>query len=137
MKPEPSIRAASVLSYVIGLLTLLSIGPSLAYNLYSGSSFGSLFGPDPSYGDFLGSNPIGRLWGFTGALVFSLAFLTVSALDVVAGYWLGRSLKKGGRLGAIATPFIMAFGIGFVLPLWILVPPIILVLLVMGWKTLR
>ena len=137
VEPDSAIRAASVLSYLIGLGTLLSIGPSLTYNLYYGSSVGSLFGGDPSYGDFLGSNPIGRLWGFAGVVVLGLAFLVVAAAEVVAGHWLGRSLKKGGKLGALATPCIMAFGIGFVLPLWFLVPPVILALLAMGWKTLR
>ncbi len=125
-----------MLSYIIGLGTLLTIGPSLAYDLYYGSSVGSLFG-SPSYGDFLGSNPIGRLWGFAGVVVLGLAFLVISAVEVVAGYWLGRSLQKGGKLGLVLNPCIVAFGIGFVLPGWYLVPPVIVVLLIMGWNSLR
>ena len=71
-KPETSIRAASLLSYITGIGTLLSIGPGLAYNLYTGSSTGALLGMPPSFGDFLGSSPIGIAWGFAGVLVFGL-----------------------------------------------------------------
>src|SRR6266704_4662174 len=67
-----SIRVASVLSYITGIGTLLSIGPGLAYNLYTGSSTGALLGMPPSFGDFLGSSPIGIAWGFAGVLVFGL-----------------------------------------------------------------
>ncbi len=135
-RPVRAIRAASWLSYLIGFGTLLSIGPSLTYNLYTGSSFGSLYGAPPSFGDFLGSNPIGLLLGFAGAVVFGIAFLVAAGVEVLAGYWLGKSLKKGGKLGAILCLCIAGFGIGFVLPGWVLFPSVIMFLLAMGWKTL-
>ncbi|MBI3859060.1 MAG: hypothetical protein HY296_02300 [Thaumarchaeota archaeon] len=136
MKPESAIRAASWLSYIVGFGTLLSIGPGLAYNLYFGSSVGSLFGR-PTYGDFIGSNPIGQLWGFSGALVFGITFLVAAGAEVVTGHWLRKSLKKGGVLGAILAPSIVAFAILFVLPGWFLVTPVLVALLLIGWKTLR
>ena len=92
---------------------------------------------NPSYGDFLGSNPIGRLWGYPGALVFGLAFLVVAALQPVAGFWLGKSLKRGGRLGATLALCVTALSVGFVLPAWVVAGLVTLVLLVVGWKTLR
>jgi len=137
MKLAPTIRAASVLCYIMGIGTLLALGPSLAYDLATGTSTGSLLGIDPSYGDFLGSNPIGRLWGYPGALVFGLAFLVVAALQPVAGFWLGKSLKRGGRLGATLALCVTALSVGFVLPAWVVVGLVTLVLLAVGWKTLQ
>ncbi len=132
-----SIRVASVLSYITGIGTLLSIGPGLAYNLYTGSSTGALLGMPPSFGDFLGSSPIGIAWGFVGVLVFGLVFLSAAVLSTVAGYWLWKSLKKGGKVGAVAALGIIVCAIGFVLPAWLVIVPITLVLLALGWKTLR
>lgn len=135
-KPETSIRVASQLSYITGIGTLLSIGPGLAYNLQTGSSTGALLGMPPSFGDFLGS-PIGIEWGFVGVLVFGLIFLSAAVWSTVAGCWLWKSLKKGGRVGAVAGPGIIVCAIGFVLPAWLVVVPVTLVLLALGWKTLR
>jgi hypothetical protein len=137
MKPVPAIRAASILSYLTGIGTLLAVGPGLAFDLATGTSLGSRFGMNPSYGDYLHSNPIGGLWGFWGALVFGAGFLVVAALQPVAGYWLGRSLKRGGRLGAVLAVCVTAFGLGFVLPAWVPVGPVILILLASAWNTLR
>lgn len=137
MQVATTIRAASILSYVMGIGTLLSLGPSLAYNLVTGTSTGSLFGIDPSYGDFLSSNPIGRFWGYPGALVLGLAFLVVAALQPVAGFWLGKSLKRGGRLGAALALCVTALSIGFVLPAWVAAGLVTVVLLAVGWRTLQ
>ncbi len=135
-KPETSIRVASLLSYITGIGTLLSIGPGLAYNLYTGSSTGALLGMPPSFGDFLGS-PIGIAWGTAGVLVFGLIFLSAAVLSTVAGYWLWKSLRKGGQVGTVAALGIIVCSIGFVLPAWLVIVPITLVLLALGWKTLR
>ena len=137
MKPVGAIRAASIFSYVAGIGTLISVGPPLAYNLATGTSVGSRFGMDPSYGDYLHSNPIGQLWGSSGVVVFGGAFLVVAALQPVAGYWLGKSLKRGGRLGASLAVCESAFGVLFVLPAWVPVAPVMLILLASGWATLR
>ncbi len=48
-----------------------------------------------------------------------------------------KSLKKGGKVGAVAALGISVCAIGFVLPAWLVIVPIILVLLALGWKTLR
>ena len=120
----------------MGIGTLLGLGPSLAYDLATGTSTGSLLGIDPSYGDFLGSNPIGQLWGYPGAVVFGLAFLLVAALQPVSGFWLGKSRKIGGRLGATLALAVMALSIGFVLPAWVVAALVMLVLLAVGWETL-
>jgi hypothetical protein len=137
MQLATTIRAASILSYIMGIGTLLALGPSLAYNLATGNSTGSLLRIDPSYGDFLGSNPIGRLWGYPGALVFGLAFLVVAALQPLAGFWLGKSLKRGGNLGATLALCVTALSVGFVQPAWVVVGLVTLVLLAVGWKTLH
>ena len=137
MQLATTIRAASILSYIMGIGTLLALGPSLAYNLATGTSTGSFLGIDPSYGDFLGSNPIGLLLGYPGALVFGVAFLVVAALQLVAGLWLGKSLKRGGKLGATLALCVTALSVGFVLPAWVVAGPVMLVLLALGWETLQ
>jgi hypothetical protein len=122
---------------VVGVGTLLAIGPGLAYNLFTGESVGSLLGMNPSYGDYLGSNPIGQTWGFAGALIFGAAFLAAAALEIVAGFWLGKSLKRGGRLGVVLALAITALSVGFVLPGWMVVGPILIGLIGAGWRTLH
>ena len=136
VRPEGAIRAASVVFYVTGLLTLLALGPSLVYNLSTGSSVGSLFGPSPDYGDFIGSNWIGQTWGYAGALVFGVILLVLGGAEVVAGYWLSKRSKKGGKLGAILTPPTILLAIGFVLPLWYILPVVWTLLLAIGWEAL-
>jgi membrane protein YqaA with SNARE-associated domain len=70
-------------------------------------------------------------------LVLGGAFLVAAALQPVAGYWLGKSLKRGGRLGASLAVCVRAFGVVFVLPAWVPVAPVMLILLTSGWATLR
>jgi len=135
MKPAPTIRAAAVLFYITGLASLLLTGPSMAYNLLTGKSVGSLLGMNPAFGDYLGANPFGL--SVATAILFGIAMVVTGALGVVAGIWLGKSLKRGGQLGILAALGMTVFGIGLVLPPWILAGPILVVLIRAGWETLR
>lgn len=71
----------------------------------------------------------------TGALLLLFAF--VSALDVLAGYLLWRSAKRGGTLAVALFPVSMLFWVGFVLPGPILIGPLRLLLVASDWKALR
>jgi hypothetical protein len=134
MKPAPTIRAATVLLYITGFGSLLLTGPSMAYNLITGNSVGSLLGMNPAFGDYLGPNPFGL--PVAGAVLFGVAMVATGALSVLAAIWLGKSQKRGGRLGTLSALGMTVFGIGLVLPPWILAGPIVLGLIRLGWETL-
>jgi len=70
-------------------------------------------------------------------VAFGLLFAFVSALELPVGYWLWRSLKKGGKLAVALFPVSMFFWIGFLLPGPMLIGPLRLLLLASGWKALH
>jgi hypothetical protein len=125
MKPVPVIRAASILCYIVGIGTLLGFGPSLAYFAVTGTSLWAKLGGNPAYGVF------------SGVVGFGVVFLVVAALLPVAGYWLGRSERRGGRLGAGLAVVMTALASVLGLPYWIVVVPVILILIAFGWTSLR
>jgi len=61
----------------------------------------------------------------------------VNALEFVAGYWLWKSCKHGGKLGLVLFPAGMIFWIGYALPIIAVIGPLRVLLVVMGWKSLR
>lgn len=60
-----------------------------------------------------------------------------SALDVLAGYWLWKSDRRGGILGLALTPVFMIFAIGWLVPLMLVIGPLRAGLILRGWKELR
>ena len=66
-------------------------------------------------------------WGLVG----------VCALDVLAGIWLWRGRRRGGKLGLAMTPFALALGAGFALPALLLLAPIRAGLVLTEWQSLR
>lgn len=84
--------------------------------------------------------PHGRIYdafGLDVALAAYGLFAAVSMLSVLAGLWLWRARRKGAVLGAITLAVGPVFWYGFGLP----IPPYIavlqLVLIGVGWKSLR
>ena len=67
----------------------------------------------------------------------SLLFQFVNALEVLAGFWLWKSDRKGGRLGLMLLPVGLPFWILFQLPAPLVVGPLRAIALAIGWKTLR
>ncbi len=70
-------------------------------------------------------------------VAFGLVFAFVGALELLVGYWLWGSLKKGGQLAVILFPMSMFFWVGFLLPGPMLIGPLRLLLIASEWKTLR
>jgi hypothetical protein len=92
----------------------------------------------PLIGDVLDdSTPIGMAGGLNTVLVLGIGLVAVSVLDVVAGLWLRRSLKKGGWLGIGLQPFNIFFAYGFGIPALYVLAPIWLILISLGWQSLR
>lgn len=92
----------------------------------------------PLIGDVLDDNtPIGMFGGLNAVLALGAVFVAVSIFGVLAGFWLRRSLKRGGKLGVVLVPLNFFFAVGFGIPILYLLSPLWLVLLVSGWRSLR
>lgn len=84
-----------------------------------------------------GSGPIYETFGIDGVIVGQTLFDILHVLEIVAGFWLWKSLRKGAVLGILTIALGPIFWIGFGLP----IPPIYALLtlpvIVAAWKTLR
>lgn len=75
--------------------------------------------------------------GLDAFVASGLLFVFVSALELLVGYLLWRSLKKGGKLAVVLFPVSMFFWVGFLLPIPILIGLLRLFLIASGWKDLH
>ena len=89
---SPAITAASILYLVFGLGTAASEIPAIAY-MVQNRTFPVVFGI-PLMGSWF-SERLGIDFTIRAAIVFTV----VSALEALAGYWLWKSDRRGGRLG--------------------------------------
>src|SRR5574340_516725 len=87
------ITLASLIFLVFGLGMAIADPPLLAYIAYYRSA------PIlPLIGDVLdGSTPIGMLGGLDAVLALGFVLVATAILEVVAGLWLWKSLRKGGK----------------------------------------
>ena len=127
---NPAITTASILYLVLGLGTLLADIPVIAYMIQN-RTFPVVFGIP-----LLGSSLTERL-GMDFMIRASIVFEIVCALEALAGYWLWKSDKRGGRLGLILLPVGLLFWILFELPIFLVVGPLRAAALAIGWKSLR
>ncbi len=132
MRSQP-ITIASVLFLFFGLGSALADPILLAYIAYYRTA------PIlPLIGDvFDDSTPIGMFGGLNAVLALGAVLIVVSIFEVVAGFWLWRSLKKGGKLGLALQPMNFFFAVGFGIPILYVLSPLWLILLVSGWRSLR
>jgi len=127
---SPAITTASIFFLVFGIGILVVNVPVIAY-MMSKRSFPVVFGI-PLMGSSFTERP-----GMDFMIGASLLFQIVNALEVLAGFWLWKSDKKGGRLGLMLLPVSMPFWILFQLPGPLVVGPLRAIALAIGWKTLR
>ena len=83
------------------------------------------------------SGPFSERFGLDGVLAAIVPWGVVNVLEMVAGYWLWKSRKQGGKLGLVLFPAGMIFWIGFALPIMALIGPLRVFLLAIGWKRLH
>ena len=83
------------------------------------------------------SGPISRRFGHDAVVWLLVPLAFASWLEVLAGYWLRKSRKEGGWLAIFLLPITMFFWIGFVMPIWLVLGPLIVLLVLAGWKSLR
>ena len=127
------VTAASLLFLIFGLGSVVADPLLLAYLAYYRTA-----PVIPLIGNILDdSTPIGMAGGLEVVIVLGFVLVAVSVLDVFAGYWLRQSLKKGGKLGIILQPFNLFFAYGFGIPALYVLTPTWLVLITLGWKSLR
>ena len=69
-------------------------------------------------------------------IVAGIIYVVVSALKIMAAYWLWHSRKDGAVLGLILLGFSLIFWYGFALPLGPLLGTAQLVLMLLVWSTL-
>jgi hypothetical protein len=74
--------------------------------------------------------------GIDALIVAGLSYVVVSALKILAAYWLWGSRKDGAVLGLILLGLSPIFWYGFALPLGPLLGIAQLVLLIVVWRTL-
>ena len=127
---SPAITIASILYLVFGLGTLVVNVPVIAFMMRN-RTFPVVLGIP-----LLGSSFAERL-GMDFMIRASIVFQIVNALDALAGYWLWKSEKRGGRLGLIMVAVGLPFWILFELPLFLIAGPVRVIALAAGWKSLR
>ncbi len=110
---------------------LVGMVPTLYYALHH-RSWPTL----PPIGRLLGGGPFDRL-GIDAMIVSGIIYIVVSALKILAAYWLWHSKMDGAVLGLILLGLSTIFWYGFALPLGPLVGIAELVLLALAWSSLR
>lgn len=83
------------------------------------------------------AGPLSQRYGVNAALAGTVPFAVVSLLEAVAGYWLWQSRRKGGLLALLLFPAALVFWIAYELPIPFVIGPLRLLLLALGWKSLR
>lgn len=81
--------------------------------------------------------PISDQFGWEAVVWFLIPMGLLAWVEVLAGWWLRKGRKEGGWLAILLLPVSMFFWIGFLLPIWILLGPIRIALVLKGWRTLR
>ena len=125
-----SIRAAAVLYVVLGL----GFGGGVAVALWSLTRTGEL--PMTPWGFRALAGPFEAL-GRGPFTVLGLGLVGVCLADVVAGWWLWRGRRLGGRLGLATTPIAFGLALGFALPFLLIGVPLRVALLLAGRRSLR
>lgn len=125
------LRAAAVLYWVLGTLQL-GAAALIVGSLMSSGRLPVVFGITWAGGGFL--EPLGR----EAMLASQLVWVAVNAMGLVAGVWLWRLERRGGRLAVGLLPFQVFFvaGHGFP-PGALIVVPLRIALVAAGWRTLR
>lgn len=129
----------------IRIASWLYLGNGIAWGLYSIpfaiylDRLGSLPVIDlPIVGPIHGmGGPFSRGLGVDGVVWFLAAMGLVMWMEVLAGRWLRQYREAGGWLAIFLLPVSMFFWIGFELPIWVVLGPTRIALVLLGWKALR
>lgn len=76
-------------------------------------------------------------WGIDALIAAQVLLLVVSVLELVAGPMLWKSRRWGAILAFALFPVSFALGIGLLIPARLILDPLRVALLILGWNTLR
>ena len=122
-------KTLSIIVFIDAFMWLVGVIPTLYY-AFSRGRLPTLAGI-PLLG-----GPFERL-GLNSLIVAGIGYLIVSALKILAGYWLWGSRMDGAVLELILLGLSVIFWYGFALPLGPLLGVIQVVLLALAWGTMR
>ncbi len=125
-----AITLAAILYCWFGLAFLISSLLIVIYTLRNGEL-------PVMFGIKMLSGPFSERLGLDAVIAATVPWGVVNVLELVAGYWLWKSRKQGGKLALVLFPAGMIFWIGYALPIMVVIGPLRVLLLAMGWKTLR
>ena len=124
----PITTVLSVVVYVDAFMWLVGTVPTLYYAFSQGCL--------PTFGGIrLLGGPFEKL-GLEVLIVSGIGYIIVSALKILAAYWLWSSRKDGAVLELILLGLSAIFWYGFALPLGPLLGIIQVVLLILAWRSL-
>ena len=125
----PITKILSIVVYLDAFMWIVGVVPTLYYTFSRGRL--------PILGGItLLGGPIERL-GLDALIVSGIGYLIVSALKILAAYWLWGSRMDGAVLELILLGLSVIFWYGFALPLGPLLGVIQVILLALAWGTLR
>lgn len=124
----------------IRVVSWLFIGNGIAWGLGSipNAIYRYQLGRMPTIGDLeTMGGPISDQFGWEGVVWFLIPMGLLAWVEVLAGWWLRQGRREGGWLAIVLLPVSMFFWIGFLLPIWILLGPVRIALVLAGWRRLQ
>lgn len=127
----PLLTAASLLFYASGLVAVIGVVPGFLY-IHATGQLPGLFGIR-----FWGDALFEMIWGIQGVMISLIPWAVLGAFELLAGFWIWRSLAIGGWLGLGLTPFAAIFMVGYGAPFAFVVVPLRTILVVVAWSDFR
>lgn len=126
---QPSlVKILSIIVYIDAFMWLVGVVPTLYYAFVRGSL--------PTLGWIrLMGGPFEKL-GIEALIVAGIGYVMVSALKILAAYWLWNGRIDGAVLETILLGLSAIFWYGFALPLGPLLGAVQVILLALSWKLL-
>jgi hypothetical protein len=122
-------RVLSIVVYIDAFMWLVGVPPTLYY-AFSRGRLPILVGIPLMEGPF-------KKLGLDALIVAGIGYVIVSALKILAAYWLWGARMDGAILELILLGLSAIFWYGFALPLGPIVGVIQMVLLALAWRTLH
>jgi hypothetical protein len=122
---------AAILFFIDAFMWLVGMVPTLYYALHH-RSWPTL----PPIGKLLSGGPFDRL-GIDAMIVSGIICIVVSALKIMAAYWLWNARLDGAILGLILLGLSAIFWYGFALPLGPLLGIAEVIALILAWSALQ
>jgi hypothetical protein len=125
------VALTSTMHYIVGIGLPLGSLPFALYVLVNRRL------PEAFGVRFYGGGFIERQAGTQGVMATMFPAILVTSIYVLAGYWLGKSMKLGAILSLTLLPINMFFALGYEAPVPIVLHPVMAVLVLLTWSSLH